>query len=64
MKWKPSLQSEWKGKFSLKAKPCPPTVSTHWFPAHIIFLGYDFFTAKLQTDFIGMDSSGRKKFRQ
>lgn len=46
------------GQFSLKAKP-PQTVFTHCFPAHIIFffcthyiffLGYAFFTAKLQTD--------------
>lgn len=44
------------GNFSLKAKP-PPTVSTHCFPANIIFFwggGYDFFTAKLQTDSIEM----------
>lgn len=40
------------GQFSLRAKPPPPTVFTHCFHAHIIyiFLGYAFFTAKLQTD--------------
>lgn len=39
------------GQFSPKAKPPPPTVFTHCFPAHIIFffLGYAFFFL-LQTD--------------
>lgn len=57
------------GQFSLRAKPPPPTVFTHCFPAHIIFfffLGYAFFTAKLQTDSKEMETEEveRKKARQ
>lgn len=55
------------GQFSLKAKP-PPTVFTHCFPAHIkfFFLGYAFFTGKLQTDSKEMEREvvERKKARQ
>lgn len=56
------------GQFSLRAKPPPPTVFTHCFHAHIIyfFLGYAFFTAKLQTDSKEMEREvvERKKARQ